>query len=254
MIMLFFAFLKTEFQREAFSLDKFRFLIITLITPFLWFWGLKSVSLEIAQYGFLLAVLPTAAAAPVITGFLNQRIEYVTIAVLVSNMMVALMLPFALPMIVPSASEIQIVQLIIPIISTVFIPLILAQAIRYYVPRLKDQLFRFDWISFFLFLSNVYIAMAKASFFIRFETELSWLELSGMFLLTAIVCFANFGGGALVGGKNYRPEASMAAGRKNTMFGVWLALTYMSPLVSIGPMIYIICQNTYHSYLLGVRK
>ena len=93
MIMLFFAFLKTEFQREAFSLDKFRFLIITLITPFLWFWGLKSVSLEIAQYGFLLAVLPTAAAAPVITGFLNQRIEYVTIAVLVSNMMVALMLP-----------------------------------------------------------------------------------------------------------------------------------------------------------------
>ena len=61
--------------------------------------------------------------------------------------------------------------------------------------------------------------------------------------------------GELLGPTDQKLAGSLALGRKNTMFGLWLALTFVSPLVALGPICYIIIQNTYNSYqILVVEK
>ena len=51
-----------------------------------------------------------------------------------------------------------------------------------------------------------------------------------------------------MGPKDKPLAGSLALGRKNTMFGLWIALTFVNPMVALGPISYIIMQNAYNSY------
>ena len=48
--------------------------------------------------------------------------------------------------------------------------------------------------------------------------------------------------------------AAVAVGQKNTVLAIWLALTYLSPITSIGPASYIIWQNSINSYQLYLKE
>ena len=66
----------------------------------------------------------------------------------------------------------------------------------------------------------------------------------------ALVCAANFAVGRLLGGKKFSREASQALGQKNTTLTIYLALTYASPLIALGPTFYVIWHNLWNSWQL----
>ena len=49
------------------------------------------------------------------------------------------------------------------------------------------------------------------------------------------------------GAKDLNIEMSMALGRKNTMFALWLALTFLEPVTALAPIFYILFQNLYNA-------
>ena len=62
------------------------------------------VSPQLSAVAFVLAMAPTATAAPVMTQFLAGRVQYVMAAVVVTNSFSALVLPFVLPILAPEAA------------------------------------------------------------------------------------------------------------------------------------------------------
>jgi len=58
----------------------------------------------------------------------------------------------------------------------------------------------------------------------------------------------NFGLGALLGGERFRQESSQSLGQKNNSFVIWIALTFINPLVAMGPTFYILYHNLYNSW------
>ena len=69
-------------------------------------------------------------------------------------------------------------------------------------------------------------------------------------LVSLVICIVNFGVGALLGGRQHWQEASQALGQKNLSFVVWIALTFINPLVAMGPTFYILYHHLYNSWLI----
>jgi BASS family bile acid:Na+ symporter len=65
-----------------------------------------------------------------------------------------------------------------------------------------------------------------------------------------LVCAAGFALGRVIGGREFAREASQSLGQKNTTFTIYLALTYASPLVALGPTFYVVWHNLWNSWQL----
>ena len=65
-----------------------------------------------------------------------------------------------------------------------------------------------------------------------------------------MLCTLNFWIEKLIGGQQFALEASQSLGQKNTMFTVWLAFSFLNPIVALGPMFYLLYHNLYNSYQL----
>jgi BASS family bile acid:Na+ symporter len=70
-----------------------------------------------------------------------------------------------------------------------------------------------------------------------------------------IVCIGQFYIGRKLGGRyGDKISGAQGLGQKNTVLAIWLALTYLSPITSIGPASYIIWQNSINSYQLYLKE
>jgi len=69
-------------------------------------------------------------------------------------------------------------------------------------------------------------------------------------LISLVICVVNFGLGAILGGPSHRQEASQSLGQKNLTFVIWIALTFINPLVALGPMLYIVYHHLYNSWVI----
>ncbi|MEL6923789.1 MAG: hypothetical protein AAFO94_07045 [Bacteroidota bacterium] len=76
-VMLFYAFLNMRISRELISVAPFKILLVNLLLPFVIFFAFRQMNPTVALAGFLMALTPTAAAAPVITGFLRGQVAFV---------------------------------------------------------------------------------------------------------------------------------------------------------------------------------
>lgn len=158
-------------------------------------------SQEFALTAFIIGLAPTATAAPAVTSFLKDNIEYVTASVVLTNVAIALALPFFMLVVAKAGTDIATLGILRNIFIVIFVPFVLAQAIRLYLPAL-------------------------------------------------VICIVNFGVGRLIGGKRFGLEASQSLGQKNTMFMLWFSLSFLNPLVALGPVMYLVYHNTYNSYQL----
>ena len=67
-------------------------------------------------------------------------------------------------------------------------------------------------------------------------------------LLVLVLCLVQFAVGRFIGHYfGHAQEAGQALGQKNTAFAIWLSITYMNPLASVGPGCYILWQNIINS-------
>lgn len=234
-----------------------------LLQPRLWGLVGTMVGVAIATFGLftlidpqlgmiaaLLAITPTALAAPVVTGLLNGRVEFVTASVLITNSLIALILPIILPALPGQTSAISGGGILINTLTVVALPLAAAQLLRYGSPEVATRLKQAQPVTFYLWLMGLYLASAKASYFVR-QTASDWRMLMAIALVALVLCTLNFGLGRWLGRPGLVQESGQALGQKNTMFAVWVCLTFLTPTMALGPMFYIVFQNIYNAYLLS---
>ena len=250
MAMLFLAFLDIKFKSQTFQTSVLWVLLANLAVAFLSYAMLISFDSTFALTAFMTAIAPTAIAAPVIMGFIRGKIEYVVAAVLVTNISSAVIIPLTLPFLLGAQTQVQISiwEVLEPVLVVMFVPLILAQLVSRASAGTQEFLRRGKRFSFVIWLVNLFIISANASNFLRNEDPNSISTLFVIALISLVLCIVNFGLGALLGGRQNWQEASQSLGQKNLSFVIWIAITFINPLVAMGPTFYILYHHLYNSW------
>jgi BASS family bile acid:Na+ symporter len=246
--MLFFAFLDIEFKPQMFQKSVIWVLLANVAVALISYAVLASFDMTLALTAFMTAIAPTATAAPVIIGFIRGEIEYVVTAVLLTNLSIAVIIPLLLPFLLGANVQISFGQVLQPVLIVMFVPLILSRLAIRLPESLKRSIRKGKNFSFPIWLLNLFIISANASNFLRHGTANSISTLAIIALISLILCVINFSVGALLGGREYWQEASQSLGQKNLSFVIWIALTFINPLVAMGPTFYILYHHLYNSW------
>ena len=248
MIMLFFAFLDINIRPQSFQKGVIWLVLANIAIGFLAYWVLRPLDLNLALVAFITGIAPTATAAPVIISFIHGQVEYVVGATLLTNVTMSLILPLALPFVVGDVVEISVWQVLKPVLVTMFVPLLLAQFSKS-LPQGAQQLIRSGRkISFPLWLLALFTMCANAGNFLRHDVNASFSTVFTVAMVSLVICIIDFSLGAALGGEQFRLEASQSLGQKNNAFVIWIALTFINPLVAMGPTFYILYHNIYNSW------
>lgn len=257
MSMLFFAFLDIDVRPSAFEKGVVWVLLANLGIAFLAYWLLSFVDPTLALAAFMTGIAPTAISSPVIVSFIEGRVEYVVASVLLTNISMALVVPVALPTLAGALIDIPVWDVLRPVLLVMFVPLLLARLATYLPQKTRAFVRAGKRYSFPLWLFNLFIISAKAADFLRNEHSASFDALVAVGLVSLVICVVNFALGAWIGGPQYHQEASQALGQKNNSFVIWVALTFLNPLVAMGPTFYVLYHNLYNSwqiYLFEKRR
>ena len=212
----------------------------------------------VAEGTFICVFCPTATAAAVITGMLGGDIACLATYSLLSNMTVAIIAPFifsfmgdhiSLPFF---ESFLKIGTEMIPLL---IFPFVCALILQKFLPKVHSALQNHQSISFYLWAISLTIVMGKTVSFIASRGNAEYKEEILIALFALIVCILQFILGKLIGKKYYNTIAGgQGLGQKNTVLAIWMALTYLNPLASIGPASYVIWQNSINSLQLWIRE
>ncbi len=215
---------------------------------------IKPFSEDIAQGAFICIFCPTATAAPVITGILGGSITLLATYSLISNISVALLAPFLFSLI-GTESNIEFSHSIFTIGSKVFplilSPLALALLFRAYMPKVHKQIANRQSLSFYLWALALIIVVGNAVSFIMKEPADKIPEMIAIALVSLVACCLQFYVGRKIGRRfGDKISGAQGLGQKNTVLAIWMALTYLNPISSVGPAAYVAWQNTINSIQL----
>ncbi len=249
MIMLVQGFLVVKLNKDMFSKEVLYVLLANLIIPIPVFLLVRFIGDRQAEAAFLIAAAPAAVASPIVIEFIKKRTDFVALAIVATNIATVVTLPIAIPLISEprdvgeTESEYAI---ILSVITTILIPLAIAMGIRIVGGKLLRSAVWTKKFTVYIWLSAIILACAKARNFVQ-ENEVPHDMFISMFIISGILCFINFGLGYILGGKKFARESSQSLGQKNTMFAVWVGLTFLNPISVIAPVAYIIFQNIYNA-------
>jgi len=250
MLLLFFAFLDITFEPRSVQRSVFWVLLANIAVAFIGFVVLAPFNIILALAAFMTGIAPTAIAAPVITSFIQRKVEFVVASVILTNIASALIVPMALPSLLGAEIEISVWEVLQPVMIVMFIPLILTRLARRLPESYRRIIHKGKRFSFPIWLINLLIISASASDYLRNRNTDSMSTLLSIALISLVICVVNFGLGAILGSPSHRQEASQSLGQKNLTFVIWIALTFINPLVALGPMLYIVYHHVYNSWVI----
>ncbi len=250
----------TRIRPSEFKITKFQWVMLAAQYLGCWvaYYSIYFFNPIVAEGAFLCIFIPTATAAPVITGMLGGSVSRLATFSLISNITLAITAPFFLSWI-SVGSNIEFIDSFVKICTQVapllLLPLVLAFALRYFAPKLHSAISSHQTISFWLWAVALFIVMGKAvSFMIRqpVSNVNTMIMLAGISL---VVCLLQFYIGRKIGGKlGDKIAGAQGLGQKNTILALWISLTYLDPIISTAPATYIIWQNIINSWQLWRKR
>ena len=249
MFMLFCSFIDLSVSANIFSRSIALLVVANVAIAVGVYFCLLPFDKSLALTGFITAISPTATVAPVIIGLIGGQVGYVVAAVLLTNVSIALLLPLLVSVGGAMTGEPTWAPFL-AVLLVVFVPLLAAQGTRIFAPRLTTRIKRVSGFVFYVWMLVLFLATSNASNSIRTSSHVSTLHLLSIVGLSMAICVINFVVGYVIGRPRFGREASQALGQKNTMFTIWFSLTYLSPIVALGPTFYVIFHNLYNSYQL----
>lgn len=251
MTMLFLVFLQTTLTRSTLHRTHLWLLVANIAMGFVgWGFGWLVGGRDVALAAFFAGITPTATAAPVIVGFLRGRVDYVIAGFLLTNLVITALLPVLLPIVIGHATPEVFGQVLGSVTLVVFAPMGAAWLVRRGYPAAAAWPAHLRNLSFGMWVTAIFLITANASHFLRQQSALPPAVLPKIVITTMVICAANFALGRLLGGREFRREASQMLGQKNTTYTIYLALTYASPLVALGPTCYVLWHNLWNSWQL----
>lgn len=222
------------------------------------FYAFKPVNYVAAQGVLVCVICPTATAAAVVTARLGGSVESITTYTLLCNLAVAVAVPVLFPLLAPQPHQTSFLQAFLVIISKIFplliCPFVAAQLIRRFTPKFSRRLANVAGLAFYLWAIALTIAMGMTVKAIV-ETDADMATMVALGAGAVIAAAVQFWSGKAIG-KRYNDTiaSGQSLGQKNTILAIWMCHTYLNPISSIGPGLYIVCQNTFNSWQLYRRE
>ncbi len=213
---------------------------------------LRPFSLDVAQAVFICVVCPTATAAPVVTGMLGGSVPRVAAYSVLCNLAVALLAPLLFVWVGEGAAAMSFADefksVALQVAPLIVLPLALAFGLYFFAPKVHSAIGGVQGVSFYLWAVSLVVVVGRAVAFILAEPAAAVPEMIVIALGAGIVCVLQFAAGRRIG-RRYGDAVSGAQGlgQKNTVLAIWMALTYLNPIASIGPAAYIVWQNSINS-------
>jgi len=207
-------------------------------------------SLILLEALLMCIISPCATAAAVVTQKLGGSLEETTTFTFLSNFMTVLLVPLCFPMIEKSADITFVtafVKILYQVVVLLVVPMGLAYVVKHYMHRLHRKIVAVRDLSFYLWGCSLMIVTGTTVKNIVHAEASLWLLMT-IALLGLVLCVVQFAVGRFIGHYFGRTqEAGQALGQKNTAFAIWLGVTYLNPLSSVGPGCYILWQNIINS-------
>lgn len=212
---------------------------------------------EVFEAAMVCLICPTATAAAVITGKLGGNASTLTTYTLLSNLLAAIAVPLVFPLVEPHEG-LAFVAAFLKILSKVFplllVPFFLALLLRYGLPVVHRFLLKYHTMAFYLWAVALTIVMGQTTRSLVHSTADVSVEIL-IALAGLVTCCVQFFLGKRIGSVYHdRISAGQALGQKNTVLAIWMAVTYLNPLASVGPGSYVLWQNIINSWQLWKKR
>ena len=171
---------------------------------------------EIFEAAMVCLICPTATAAAVITGKLGGSASSLTTYTLLSNILAAIAVPL--------------------------------------IPRRHKFLLKYHTSAFYLWAVALTIVMGQTTRSLVNSTADVTVEMLIAFAGLVTCCLQFYFGKRIGSAYNDRISAGQALGQKNTVLAIWMAVTYLNPLSSVGPGSYVVWQNIINSWQLWKKR
>lgn len=258
-VMLCIPYCRLKFRDLKVGKEHFELLAIQMFMAAAVYFALLPLGDTVAGGTMLCVFIPTATAAPVITSLLGGRLKFVASYQLVCNIFVALVGPLVLaavgthPELTFFESAWLICRKVFPLLLC---PMAVAFLLKKLAPKAHHVIANHQALSFYIWAFSLFIVVGNCvSFAIKNYSAENVVPMLLLALGALVVCLVQFEAGRWLGGKfGDKVSAGQSFGQKNTVLGVWLALTYLDPLSSIGMAAYIIWQNLFNSWQLMRHK
>ena len=202
-------------------------------------------------------IAPAATAAPVVTGKLGGNISTMTMHVLMSSILGALVIPFVFPLIEKGTGMtfFEAFAIILQKVAMVLLlPLFLGYFIHRYLHRMRKWVTEQRDLAFYLWCISLTITSGITVKNIV-HAEAGIMLIVSMAFACLIVSFIQFGIGRVVGKHLGEPlNAGQAMFQKNTALSIWVAYMYLHPVASIGAGCYVLWQNIINSIELWQHR
>ena len=213
---------------------------------------LRPFSLDVAQAVFICVLCPTATAAPVVTGMLGGSVPRVAAYSVLCNLAVALLAPLLFVWVGEGAAAMSFADefksVALQVAPLIVLPLALAFGLYFFAPKVHSAIGSVQGVSFYLWAVSLVVVVGRAVAFILAEPAAAIPEMIVIALGAGIVCVLQFAAGRRIGRRfGDAVSGAQGLGQKNTVLAIWMALTYLNPIASIGPAAYIVWQNSINS-------
>ena len=255
-LVLFVTFCKVDFHKMRpvwwhLWVSIFNLLFVGIVMALILGLRLQSDKLILMEALLMCIISPCATAAAVVTQKLGGSLEQMTTFTFLSNFLTVLLVPVCFPMIEKGA-DISFMaafsKILYQVVILLVVPMGLAYVVKHFMKGLHARIIAIRDLSFYLWGCSLMIVTGTTVKNI-IHAEASIVLLSAIALLGLMLCVIQFAVGRFIGHYFGRAqEAGQALGQKNTAFAIWLGITYLNPLSSVGPGCYILWQNIINSF------
>ena len=208
------------------------------------------------EAAMLCLICPTATACAVVTGKLGGNMAGVVTYTVLINLVVAVLVPLMVPLIHPmegltfSEAFLRILAKVFPLL---ILPCLTAWLVRYLLPKFHAWLLRFPDLAFYVWAVSLTLAILMSTRAIVQNGAGGVLWEIGLAALVA--CVFQFWLGRRIGRRYGCPiSAGQALGQKNTVFGIWMGYTFLTPVISVAGGFYTIWHNVYNTYQMYRKR
>jgi BASS family bile acid:Na+ symporter len=256
--MLFITYCKISIREIRFEKFHFFLLAIQLFGSIAVYLALVGINPLVAQGSMICLLAPTATSAAVITGMLGGSIASLTAYSILSNLCVAIFAPVIFSFI-GEHTDMTFFQSFVYILKEVFplliLPLVFAFLLEKLAPKVKSKIKELHGWSFYLWALALTIVVGKTVSFVMKQSASHYAIEVTMAACTFVICIGQFIAGRRIGRRYDKTvTGGQGLGQKNTVLTIWMALSYLDPISSIGPGAYVLWQNMVNSYQLWRKQ
>jgi BASS family bile acid:Na+ symporter len=257
--MLFITYSRVEWREIRLARLHYILLAIQYVGSALIYLALRPFGETLAQAAMICMLTATATSAPVVTGMLGGSIAATAAYAIISNLSVALIAPVFLSLVGNSGNAASLASsfwhIFRGVIPILVLPFLLALLLRKTAPRTHQKIRSAQIVSFYLWAIALTIVIGNIAYYVRSQGNGHYRLEIIISAVSLAICLLQFYFGRKIGRRfGQTVSGGQSLGQKNTVLAIWLTQTYLNPLATLGPGMYVLWQNLVNSWQIWKHK